>query len=115
MYFYRVNHDNPLLKQFKIFLTLFELSPLIRKIRNRCERIVLYGSCAFGEDFQDSDVDILLISREKGMIKAEIDAFKEQFPRKISSTLINSSEWLTLKKKDNVFYNEVNKGIELWW
>jgi predicted nucleotidyltransferase len=114
MYFYTVNHELPLVKHFKVFLTIFELSSLIRKVRGQCDRIVLYGSCAFGEDFEDSDVDILILSREKDFVKKEVEAFAKQFPRKISSTIINSSEWLSLKKQDKAFYNEVNKGIELW-
>ena len=114
MYFYTVNHENPVVKQFKVFLTVFELSPLFRKIRDQSDRIVLYGSCAFGDDFEDSDIDILILTREKDIIKKKTNSFGAQLSRKISASIMNSSEWLTTKKKDNVFYNEVNKGIELW-
>jgi predicted nucleotidyltransferase len=114
MYFYSVNHHNPLVKQFKIFLSVFDLSQFIKDIRDNCDRIVLYGSCAFGEDYEDSDVDLIFLTREKGLIKKELTAFSKKFPRKISATIINNSEWLETKKLDITFYNEVNKGIILW-
>jgi predicted nucleotidyltransferase len=114
MYFYEVNHTKSLVKQFKIFLTIFELNPLLLKIQEKCERIVLYGSCAFGTDFNESDVDLLIITREKKDVKFELNNFDKQYQRKISGKIFNNSEWLETKKRDIAYYNEVNKGITLW-
>jgi predicted nucleotidyltransferase len=114
MFLYTVNHTNPLVKQFKIFLTVFELTPLLKNTREDCDKIILYGSCAYGTDVETSDIDLVILTREKNTVKTEIRTFSKHYSRKLSVTLLNHSEWLQTKKRDRAFYNEVNNGIILW-
>ena len=65
MLFYSFNLSDPLSRTFKIFVSVSILRPLIKKLQEYSSEIVLYGSCARGEDASGSDVDLLLIWEEK--------------------------------------------------
>jgi predicted nucleotidyltransferase len=112
MLFYSVNMENPEVKQFKIFINVSELNPLIDKIKMHSDRIILYGSCADGTDTEKSDVDLFILTEKKDTVNAEIRRFKTD--RKIKPVLADHSEFLKLKEKDKAFYEQVTAGKELW-
>jgi len=112
MLFYSANMENPEVKQFKVFINVSELNPLIDKIKMHSDRIILYGSCADGNDTEKSDVDLFVLSEEKDAVNAEIRRFKTD--RKIKPVLADRSEFLKLKEKDKAFCEQVTAGKELW-
>ena len=112
MLFYSVNMENPEVKQFKIFINVSELGPLVDKIKTYSDRIILYGSCAEGTDTERSDVDLFILTEERDAVNAEIRKFKTD--RKIKPMLANHDEFLNLKEKDKAFYEQVIVGKELW-
>ena len=114
MYFYRVNHEKALVRQFKIFLTVFELDELVNSVKEKCGKIVLFGSCAEGTDAAGSDVDVLFLTREKKEVGKKIAGFAGKQQRKLSAAVFSPSEWLEIKKKNPAFYNEASNGIVLW-
>jgi predicted nucleotidyltransferase len=112
MLFYSVNMENPEVRQFKVFINVSELNPLIDKIKIYSDKIILYGSCAEGTDTEKSDVDLFILTEEKDAVNAEIRRFK--IDRKIKPVLVNHNEFLNLKEKDIAFYEQVMAGKELW-
>ena len=50
---------NPSIKNFKIFMTINELTPLANTLKETTEKIILFGSCATGKDTSESDMDLL--------------------------------------------------------
>src|SRR3989304_2332995 len=54
MIFYRVDSKSPLIKQFKVFRNVTLAEELTRKIKTFSEKIILFGSCARGEDTPES-------------------------------------------------------------
>jgi predicted nucleotidyltransferase len=110
--YYQVNYMNPSIKNFKIFVNITELNPIINDLIDNSEKIVLFGSCATGEDTSNSDIDLLIIS--KNTDKVENYLKKKKLSRKIQATVVTTSELIKLKEKDKAFYEEIAKGIPLW-
>lgn len=111
--YYRINEKNPAVKYFKIFINIQELNPLINRIKNRCKKIVLFGSCATGEDTMESDIDLFVIAENSKAVKNAITT-KYLNQRKLKPTVLSPHELIQLKSKDKAFYTEINKGIILW-
>jgi predicted nucleotidyltransferase len=113
MNFYRLNRENILIKQLKIIFTLD--SPLVNEIKEKIKEerteIFLYGSFARGEDVEDSDFDVLLITnREKqDEITACLRKTGEKYKKKISIAYFTRDDWMKMKIKDPAFYERVEK------
>jgi len=74
--------------------------------------IVLFGSLAKGEEDSNSDIDIVIIGKQKNL---NLDKFEEKLNREIAPHFFSWSEWNEKAKKDNPFYYEViNHGIPLY-
>ncbi len=110
--YYQINQRNPSIKNFKIFVTINELTPLINELKERSEKIILFGSCANGEDTTKSDIDLLVLTNEKEKVNKKF--LKEKSNRKIQAIVVNTGDLLKIKEKDKGFYQEITKGIILW-
>jgi predicted nucleotidyltransferase len=111
---YTLNYDSPVVRQFKIWKSTIKLEPLVDKLKLFCDKIILYGSAARGEDTAASDYDLAILADtlENDDIAEEINKFKSG--RKISKEMFSPFSFNELKKKDATFYNEINIGITLW-
>ena len=112
MLFYSLNLDNPVVRQFKVFLTVTELNPLIERIKTDSDKVILFGSCSDGTDVEESDVDLFILTENKKIIREELSRFKLE--RKLSPIIVNSNEFVKLRKEDKPLYERIIKGIELW-
>ncbi|MDO8339570.1 MAG: nucleotidyltransferase domain-containing protein [Candidatus Burarchaeum sp.] len=109
MLFYRRNDDNPLLRQFKVFMTVNNLMPVMEKIAPLCSRIILFGSCATGRNGAQSDIDLFVLSGAKEKVRRALDG-KEQ----IKAIILSGQEYAQLEKNDKPLYTRINSGIELY-
>lgn len=112
MVFYRVDAKSPLIRQFKVLRNLSVFEELTKKAKPLAERIILFGSCARGEDTPESDMDVFIVGLEKEKIRSLIPEFKEK--RKIQLVLKTPAEYIVLQDKEPVFYEELQRGIVLW-
>ncbi len=107
---YRANMENFLLREFKILLTLMEIDPFIPRLKEVSTRIILFGSCATGEDTIDSDIDIFIESDNKREVAIFHDRYQEEISRKISPIILDASEFRNLEVKDRPLYERINMG-----
>jgi len=116
MFFYSLNQENPVVKQFRILKTILDLEPLIATLKSLSKRVILYGSRATGKNLTESDLDLFVVSNNKDEIFRAIREFEEEqkFQTEIKAVIRNSAEWLSLEKKEPVYFNELLKGITLW-
>ena len=84
----------------------------MNKLKEISEKIILFGSCADGEDTSESDIDLLVLTNEKEKVNKKI--LNTKFNRKIQAVVVNTSDLIKIKEKDKAFYQEINKGITLW-
>ena len=111
---YKIQKDNPIVKQLKILQTLTKLSLL--KDLNKNIKIYLYGSCARGENTSRSDIDLLIIGKiKKEEIINYIKNFSKKLKRDIKVEIFTQQEWAEIIKKDPAFYERVEKDkIEVY-
>lgn len=117
MLFYSINSANPAIPVFKKLLNILLLEPLVEQLKKFCSTIVLYGSCAQGNDISSSDFDIFIITNKKETVAKAIEDF--QFGKgyedlKIQPVIKSPLELLKARESDSVFLNEVDGGIVLW-
>ena len=110
--YFKVNPDNIGIRFFKVFVSIQELSGVMEKLRDITVKIILFGSCARGEDVLDSDVDLLVVTEDTKTVKDLVP--KKIGERKLKPIIIKPSQLIQMKEKDNAFYNEVHEGIALW-
>ena len=84
---------------------------IIGKVSNK---IVLYGSCATGEDTSESDIDLFIISREKSRVLNEIRKETSLLKREIKTVIVSGEEYLLMRNKKEELLDELDKGIVLW-
>jgi predicted nucleotidyltransferase len=103
MIFYKLDRENVIVKQLKILFTVSELRGKLERLKTDAE-IWLFGSASRGEDFEDSDIDILVIGRDRKLI-TKIKSMDER----IKVSFFTPVEWLRTAEKDKAFYERVEK------
>ena len=113
----KANSNSIFFKHLKISYSLRELlkSGLIDFLKENLANItsiILFGSLAKGEDSDESDIDILIIGKQKHLI---LSNFEKKLKKEITLHFFSWNEWNEKAKEDNPFYYEViNYGISLY-
>lgn len=111
---YEINKDEPLVKSFRVFDNLMELRPLIEMLKPNTRKIILFGSCAKGEDNFESDFDLLIVADESEKDSVMDSISEYEIDREIKPIILDIFEFMEMESNEPVFYKEVMKGIELW-
>lgn len=114
MVFYRLNTDDPIIKQLKIMKNLWILRKFIEEIKESTKKIILFGSCAEGTDVKESDIDILILTGEKNFVKEKVSRFNQKREKKISPIILDVNEFTEMKREDEPLYERIDRGIVLW-
>lgn len=103
---FKANIENAAFRHFKIAYFLRRVGPLIEHLKQNYENssIILYGSCARGEDDKDSDIDLLIIGRA-GIV--ELTDFERKFNRTITLAVFTYQDWEEKAKQDEAFYESI--------
>lgn len=110
------NTKNLFYKHSKIAYTIRQLlkSGLLDFLKENISNvtsITLFGSLAKGEDTEESDIDIIIIGKEKHLSLGE---FENKLDKDITLHFFSWSEWNKQAKEENPFYYEIiNYGIPL--
>lgn len=113
----KANISNLFYKHLKISYNMRQLlkSGIIDFLKNNIANItsiVLFGSLAKGEDNKESDIDILIIGKQKYI---DLDSFENKLNKEITLHFFSWSEWNEKAKEDHPFYYEIiNHGIPLY-
>jgi predicted nucleotidyltransferase len=104
---FKANVENLTFRHIKIGYFLMGLSSLVSNLREVYPNasIILYGSCARGEDEPHSDIDLLIISGRKE--RMEFSVFEKHLGRKINTLVFEPYEWEEKAKKDRAFYERI--------
>ena len=76
------------------------------------DKIILFGSCAEGSDTLHSDIDLLVITKDKININRAVQ--KIRLSRPVSWVIKTPQEYVVLNNKEKVFAREIGRGIVLW-
>ena len=111
---YRSGASNPILQSFRVLNALLILEPLIAAMRDISRRIILFGSYATGSFASSSDLDLFIVSGERGKISKKIDSFKRKSGLDIRPIIKDQVEWMKLERGSPEFFDELRRGITLW-
>lgn len=112
MTFYQVDTSSPVIRQLKVFHTILLLNPLVETLQSFADKAVLFGSCAEGTNTENSDIDLLVVSNQKNAMNSALAKFKNK--QKTQLILKSPQEYVSLEKKEPIFFAEIEKGISLW-
>ena len=114
MCFYSVDSTNPYLEQFKILNNLLLIEPMIEKLKKYSHKIVLFGSWAEGDDAENSDIDLFIVSSDEENVRSIVNKFSYSSKvgnRKIQAIIRKPEELLKKQdRRDEVFFKQVDKG-----
>ncbi len=103
MKLHRLNRESPVVKQLKVLSTVSWLLPRLKAFKGQGE-LYLYGSVARGDDVEESDVDILVIGKEREVVE-RIKAISER----IKVSFFTPLEWARAAREDPAFYERVDR------
>ncbi|MGE5472607.1 MAG: nucleotidyltransferase domain-containing protein [Ignavibacteriales bacterium] len=111
---YSVDKENPIIKSFRVFDNLLDVKELVEQLKPHSRKIILFGSCARGEDNAESDIDLLVLAdeTEKDTVMKIVSEYKLE--REIKPVIFDIIEFMEMEKNDAVFYKEIMKGIQMW-
>ncbi|MBU3911663.1 MAG: nucleotidyltransferase domain-containing protein [Candidatus Omnitrophica bacterium] len=112
IYLYSVDHTNPIIKQLKVLRIIVCLQPLIERLKEFSQKIVLFGSCGRGENTANSDIDIFILTNSPRIIEERIK--KSNLKQKVQAVIRNSTQFVKMEKEEAVFFEEIERGITLW-
>lgn len=112
IYLYSIDHNDQVIKQLKVLRTAILLQPLVNKLKKISGKIILFGSCARGEDIPESDIDIFILTNSSEEVREIIETYKSC--KKVRSIIKNSLQFVEMEKKDPVFFEEIHRGITFW-
>lgn len=112
VFIYRLNNDNPAVKQFKVLKVMAEISGLTARLKVLSQKIILFGSASRGENTPASDIDLFVLTRSEAEAKKIIKA--SRLSGKIQLIAKTASELELIKKNDPYFFKEIDRGITVW-
>ena len=110
--FYSVSLDNPLVRQTKVLINLIEIQPLVLALQNLSEKVILFGSSATGTNIEESDIDLFVLTNKPREVLDTVR--KSSQAEKLQLVTKKPIDYISLKKKDPFFYDEVSRGLTLW-
>ena len=104
---FRASTESPPYRHLKIGIFLLKAESLFDFLRKEYEgcSVILYGSCARGEDGPESDIDLLIVGRTS--VEIDLAIFERQLNRKITLEVYTTREWEERARADRPFYERV--------
>jgi predicted nucleotidyltransferase/biotin operon repressor len=102
----------PVVNRLRTAFNLLEIIPKIEALFKWVDKVILFGSCAQGSDTINSDIDLLVITRDKVKVNKMVQKIK--LSRDIQWAIKTPQEYVVLNKKEKVFADEIGRGIILW-
>ena len=107
---FRASISHPIVREAKIFATLLELSPLITADQSGIVRMILFGSCAIGEDSDKSDIDLYIETTDRQAAKVMISRHEASISRIISPIIVSPHAAVQLRIRDRPLFERIQSG-----
>ena len=109
---YSANRSFPMFRSFRQFENQLVLQPLIQAIKESCRQIILFGSCATGDDGINSDIDLFVLTDDPATVRDRIGAIP--FDRELRPVIVDPLELTMMESNDKEFLAEIRKGVVMW-
>jgi predicted nucleotidyltransferase len=114
--YFIANIDSVSFRQMKITknVKLLEDAGLVELLGDNCISCMLFGSCAKGRDDSFSDMDFVIVTKNKEKVRQAFRLLQKKFNRELSYHIFTSLEWRKQKTENKAFYQDVvSSGIAL--
>lgn len=102
--------DNAVVKHLKILINISNIYESIKTLEGEGIEIFLFGSAARGEDTENSDIDLLIISDSgKDAILETIESVAKKLNREVNPLIYRSIEYSNLPDTDRRFYEKFER------
>lgn len=113
----KLNSESIFVKQMKLCLNIFKINEtkIVKKLVDElnASAVILFGSIARGEDDKNSDLDLLVISKEKR--RPNLENLEKKLGRSINLITYSVSDWRKKVIENKSFYEKiVYDGIVLF-
>ena len=106
--FFRLDNKSNYIKLLKKTYSLLKIKENIEEInKDGIKTIAVYGSYASGEYSNNSDLDLIIITRKKELNFKNIQKLQDKLKIEINITKMTYFEWEELKKEKNSFAKEI--------
>ncbi len=106
----KLNSKHSLVRHYKSFLNILRLYPILEEFKKETEKIILFGSYFEGTNIEESDIDVFLLTNSAPRKIQRIIA-KFNLSDKLKPVIKTSAQYLKLKRKESVFFEEISRGI----
>jgi len=114
MVLYKLEDEKQLVRSLRLFLTLLELDPVVEGVKDACERIILFGSAADGTEREGSDVDLLVVTIDKGGVDGKLRKHRTIKGLPLNAVVLTPGELLRLSRTNKTFHDRATGGMVLW-
>lgn len=107
--YFKANLNSISFREIKKTFSVFELekSGLIEALKEVCFSCMLFGSVARGGNDKNSDIDLVIVTKEKEKVRRIIRRFQKKFKQELSCHIFTSLEWKEGKTENKAFYQDV--------
>lgn len=112
MKFYQINSKSLELKKLRINYSLERINLFLPRLEKLSQKIILFGSASRGEQTSSSDIDLLILSRDKNKIKEVLK--KISAGSRLKAIIKTPGEWSEMEITEPEFYQEIKNGIILY-
>ncbi|MFH1564529.1 MAG: nucleotidyltransferase domain-containing protein [bacterium] len=109
---YKADENNFVLKEIKILQNILLIFSLVEKLKQISQKIILFGSCANGDNTSESDIDLFIQTNNPDSIRKIINSLPSR--DKIQAIIKTPKEMLLINKNKPLFFQEIEKGRVLW-
>jgi DNA-binding transcriptional ArsR family regulator len=109
--YYRANLGSGLVRILKVAATLAELDELLRELAPGVRSVMLFGSCATGEDTPESDVDLCIVADDPEPVDTALARYPQAGGRPVSAIVLNPDEYLALGQRDPALAERIQRGL----
>lgn len=110
---YRANISHPVVREVKILSTLLELAPLITVLESNVSGMILFGSCATGEDTAESDIDLFIETSDRVLVSGLLSQHEQPAKRKLSPIIMSAEEFRQVRTRDRPLFERISRGKKL--
>lgn len=106
--FFKLDNSNNYVRLLKKTYAITKIKEKWKEVSiEGLKSVVIYGSYASGEYHNNSDIDILLLTRKKNIDDSFVLKFQDKIKKEVNITKITYMEWQKLKQKKDPFIKEV--------
>lgn len=109
---YVADVKNNIIREIKILQNIVTVEPLIGKLKEISQKIILFGSSSDGTNRKNSDIDLFILTNK--FTEVLRIANNSSLAEKLQIIAKTPTEMLKINKKKPLLFQEIEKGRVLW-